>query len=67
MPRPRKVIDEIRILEECKEGATVTHLMRDFLGCRDTFKNRIEELIQSGKLYWAVPGSRGKAGILKTT
>ena len=66
--RPRKQIDESKILETCKNGATITGILVAIGDAvtRETLSNRIREYVQAGKLVWAPQGKQGRAGILKT-
>ncbi len=68
MPRPRVQIDEAKLFETCKDGATVTKLLGVFGGVidRETMRKRVHEYVNAGKLVWAEPSKRGHAGILKT-
>ncbi len=68
MPRPRIAIDETKLFDTCREGATVTRLLGELGGVidRETLRKRIKDYVNQGKLVWEKPGSRGTAGILKT-
>lgn len=68
MGRKRKVIDETKIFDLCKDGATVMGILEAFNGAFDseTLRRRLKEYVAAGKLIWTKPGSRGVAGILKT-
>jgi hypothetical protein len=68
MGRPRIAIDESKVFEACKEGSTITGILVALQDAvtRETLVNRIKEYLAAGKLIWDQPGSRGKAGILKT-
>ena len=69
MGRKKIAIDEAKLFETCREGATVTQILGALGGAidRETLRKRIQAYVFERKLVWAKLGGRGQAGILKTT